>query len=238
MTGRKRERDVVAVVVVSLYFCRLYQIKLFVKFIWNFNAIRIASAKNFYWMLLFFFPFVSLRLEFFRKDDDDKCILIYFIICNFERKEGKLYILFTSSPPFGFKVTWPFFDGVGVVLTTGVLSSLTFAFMLKVLTSSSSSRVLIVVLFDFCTFVIILVLVLYSCAALSTLSISVVEFYLTFYVVRVRECNSVFVFLLLLLLCLLLMCRWKDENWHANNNDKSSKKRKFIRNGLLCRCWK
>lgn len=94
-----------------------------------------------------FYFLVSFRLEFSvvlslatMASVRDILLYAFSVYGKKKKKKGKLCVLFlfTSSPPFGCKVTLPF-DAVGVVFTTGVLSSFTFAFMLKVLTSSSSS---------------------------------------------------------------------------------------------------
>lgn len=100
----------------------------------------------------------------------------------------KVKLLFTSSPPLATKVT--FFDGVGVV-TTGVLSSFTFAFMLKVLTYSWLLFCVCVSMYLFFPFFLssfgsyFLLCVLFRClfsilVVQSILSIAVVEFYFTF----------------------------------------------------------
>lgn len=135
-----------------------------------------------------------------------------------------MLFLFTSSPPFGCKVT--FFDGV-VVVTTGALSSLTFAFMLK----SSQFFVVLLFVFDFVLFV-------YVCAIFGACSCGYIIYfaclsqslnsYLTFMLCKrvsewVIESNCIRFFLFLL--CFRLKCRRKDEYWHSNkkNNNKSWK---------------
>lgn len=127
---------------------------------WNALSGFIYLANYFYWMFRFIFlcHFAwnfrwCFHLRRWQAMASVRDILLYAfsVYGKKKKKKGKLCVLFlfTSSPPFGCKVTLPF-DAVGVVFTTGVLSSFTFAFMLKVLTSSSSSWCLLL-FFWFCT---------------------------------------------------------------------------------------